>query len=346
MKIFLDSGKNYYKANLHCHTTYSDGRADAEVVKEEYKAKGYSAVAFTDHEHTIDCSGLTDDEFIALNGCELSISGPKVDTQSPLPSAKQTHICLIAKDPTNTLTPCYSSKYDYYKFKDVRHLVKHEGEYERVHSHEGISDIVRIAHEKGFLATYNHACWSLEDATDYLGYEGFDFVEIFNSGCARNGWYTDETVFANMLRAGKKVFCVAADDNHNIRGFEAPGSEAFGGWVMINASELSYGSLISALEAGEFYASTGPEIHSFYVDDEGYAHVTCSEAKAVHLLTQGRRTGLDFDKDGGKITKARFRLYDRDVSIRVKVDDGKGGFAYSQMYDLPEGLPLFSPPKK
>ncbi len=43
MKIYLDPNKNYYKANLHCHTRASDGRAAPETVKEEYKKRGYSA---------------------------------------------------------------------------------------------------------------------------------------------------------------------------------------------------------------------------------------------------------------------------------------------------------------
>ena len=53
MRILLDENKNFYKANLHCHSTNSDGRATPEKLKEEYMKRGYSAIAFTDHEHII-----------------------------------------------------------------------------------------------------------------------------------------------------------------------------------------------------------------------------------------------------------------------------------------------------
>ena len=33
---------NFYKANLHCHSVYSDGKLTVEELKERYKEKGYS----------------------------------------------------------------------------------------------------------------------------------------------------------------------------------------------------------------------------------------------------------------------------------------------------------------
>ena len=51
MNVYLDSSKNYYKANLHCHSTNSDGKATPEQLKEEYMKQGYSVIAYTDHEH-------------------------------------------------------------------------------------------------------------------------------------------------------------------------------------------------------------------------------------------------------------------------------------------------------
>ena len=59
-----------YKANLHCHTTYSDGNLSPEQVKEQYKANGYSVVAFTDHNVVIDHSALNDKDLLTLVGLE------------------------------------------------------------------------------------------------------------------------------------------------------------------------------------------------------------------------------------------------------------------------------------
>ena len=49
-KYLLPKEGKFYKANLHMHTTISDGRMTLEETKEEYQKRGYSIVAFTDHE--------------------------------------------------------------------------------------------------------------------------------------------------------------------------------------------------------------------------------------------------------------------------------------------------------
>ena len=41
---------SFYKVNFHSHTNISDGKQTSDEVKEYYKALGYSAVCYTDHE--------------------------------------------------------------------------------------------------------------------------------------------------------------------------------------------------------------------------------------------------------------------------------------------------------
>ena len=48
-KYLLPETGNFYKSNLHCHTTMSDGQKTPEEIKELYMKKGYSIVAYTDH---------------------------------------------------------------------------------------------------------------------------------------------------------------------------------------------------------------------------------------------------------------------------------------------------------
>ena len=50
-RALLPEAGQFYKANLHCHTVLSDGRWTKEQVKEEYRKRGYSVVAFTDDNH-------------------------------------------------------------------------------------------------------------------------------------------------------------------------------------------------------------------------------------------------------------------------------------------------------
>ncbi len=66
----------YRKAQLHCHTRYSDGRDDPRTVLERYRAAGYAFVVFTDHNRVTACDDLNDGAFLALPGVETTLPRP------------------------------------------------------------------------------------------------------------------------------------------------------------------------------------------------------------------------------------------------------------------------------
>ena len=334
MKILLDESKKFYKANLHCHSKNSDGSLSPEEIKEAYKLRGYSAVAYTDHEHIINNSHLTDSEFVALVGCEIAIKENPTGSTLTSPDMKATHLCLYAKDDHCEITPCYNSAADHFINDRVRDKIRHNGEFPREYGHMGISEIIEKCHEEGFLVCYNHPGWSLESAEDYLGYEGADFVEIINTGSVVKGLYDDEAAFAEMLRAGKKIFCTAADDNHNRKPLTSPHSDSFGAFVMINAPSLSYQTLIGALEKGDFYASEGPEIYSL-TEEDGTVHIKCSPVRKISILSRGRRSRAVYPAEGEEfITEATLDAGESADGFRIRIEDAKGKRAFTQFYPL------------
>ena len=72
VELIPEAGK-FYKVNMHCHTTLSDGKQTPEEVKQKYMEHGYSAVAFTDHEILLNHRDLCDENFVALHGYEVAI---------------------------------------------------------------------------------------------------------------------------------------------------------------------------------------------------------------------------------------------------------------------------------
>jgi hypothetical protein len=66
----------YRKAQLHCHTTNSDGSLAPRRLLERYRAAGYTFVVFTDHERVTTCDDLNDDAFVALPGVETAVGRP------------------------------------------------------------------------------------------------------------------------------------------------------------------------------------------------------------------------------------------------------------------------------
>ena len=132
MKVLLDNKKPFFKANLHAHTTFSDLNLTPPKLKEINKEKGYSVLAYTDHEHLINHSYLNDENFLAITSAELAVK--EFPKQSTLVNYKMrvAHFNIYALNPTNTVSPCYSSVYDHYVNAENKDLIKFDGEYERV----------------------------------------------------------------------------------------------------------------------------------------------------------------------------------------------------------------------
>ena len=59
-----------------------------------------------------------------------------------------------------------------------------------------------------------------------------------------------------------------------------------GGFTMIKAPVLAYDAIIKALDAGDYYCSTGPEIHDLYLED-GRLCLDCSPVRRIALQCKG-----------------------------------------------------------
>ncbi len=64
----------YRKAQLHCHTTASDGQFQPEDLLHMYKRAGYAFVCITDHNRVTRCETLNNGHFLAVQGCEDTVS--------------------------------------------------------------------------------------------------------------------------------------------------------------------------------------------------------------------------------------------------------------------------------
>ena len=334
-RILLDSATPFFKGNMHCHSTVSDGTLTPQELKELYRAHGYHFIAFTDHEHVVPHPELNDDRFVAITGAEYAIK--EFPEQSTLRNwdMKVCHLNLYAKDAGNYFSVCYNEKADHFSHGEYRkNIKKPDKNYSRVYGAEGINDLIRQANENGFFVAYNHPRWSLENYGDYGGYEGLWGVEIYNTATNRAGLYEyDVNVLDDMLRDGKRVFASCGDDNHN--GKRLGLRDSCVAFVMVNAKELSYAAIVDGLLRGNFYSSTGPLIYDLSVE-EGVVHVRSSEAVEITLSTRGRRSDIAMAEEGKTVTEASFPLCETDGYFRIDVVDAQGRRANSQAYFLEE----------
>ena len=328
-KILFKNDKQTYKANLHCHTTISDGTCAPEQIKEMYKARGYSIVAYTDHNILKNHSYLNDGEFLALNSCEVNVNQRLLG--EPARQAKTYHFNLYSEDPGISQTP-ELMRMDY---GDIAAINKY------------IQD--RVAEQ--FLVCYNHPYWSMQTYEDYSGLKGCFAMEIYNNGCeVGDGYYGyNPQAYDEMLRCGNRLFCVSSDDNHNREAVEGPDRDSFGGFVMINADSLSYCDIIESLKAGSFYSSQGPEIYEISIDDGGNGasgagneggeggkggkklRIKCSDVCLIVVYTDTRAC---FCKKGNPLNEVEFTLTGGEKYIRVMCRDSAKHDANSSAYWL------------
>ncbi len=344
MKRYIISPEiNWYRANMHCHTTISDGYYSPEKIKDEYKKMGYSIVAYTDHEIIRDQSHLTDDEFLAITASEFSIDDckpcfdiPNGEWMEGWRSKKVIHLGVYSKDPHNVFHPATNeSSFDWWKSqgKDIG-KIEADG-YVRSYTPESINETIRRLNEKGFLVSLNHPNWSLNDMNDYLNIEGLWSLEILNYATERiSGAEYCPYIYDHMIRNGKNknLFCNMGDDNHN-RGGSL--DHSFGGSTIIGAKELKYDQIMSALENGEFYCASGknpPKINALYVEDN-IIKIDCSPATDIFLTGMGRNFRFA-NTDGKEITHAEFKLDFQDIMFRVTVRDKFGNNAHTHYYNV------------
>ena len=338
IKHLLPEVPKVFKANLHTHTTVSDGKFTPEEIRVAYKADGYSILAITDHSVVVPHQDLNQEDFLMLTGVEIDLE-EKGDNPTNLKS-RALHLCLIGKDPEKRWIP----------FRDPRPIpssvpfeVTNEiAGMERKYDPEYFSEVIAECNRQGFLVTYNHPCWSLESYPEYSLMKGLWGMEYRNSGCIAIGY--DENnghIYQDMLNLGNRLMPVCADDIHGEfdNGYRVLGDS----WNMIAAKELSYDSVIEAMEKGDLYASCGPEIHSLTWDGANI-HITCSPAARIQLITNTRTTRLAHAPSGETITEATFGVGsfannskgNDKAFLRLIVTDTTGRYAVTRAYFVDE----------
>lgn len=340
MKYLLPKRPRYFKAALHCHTTISDGTPTPEEMKELYKACGYQILAITDHNVIADHSAMNEEDFLMLTGVEYNITETINWAENRL-WARTYHLNFLAKRPDNLWQPYLPEK----NFQAAQpYLDKADYQpFSRVYSVENMNALIAEANKRGFLVTYNHPHWSMHSYPDYADLKGLWGLEIYNTDClpVTPADRDNSQVYRDLVSLGNNVVPVAADDAH---------VEAIvgGGWVMIGAEKLEYSAVIEAMEKGDLYASTGPEIKELSIEDSKL-HIVCSDAKriVVESGTRCARTAKAESPDG-LLQEATLdlswwlenckKMDDPRNWIRIVVTDADGNYATTRAYRAKELL--------
>ena len=331
-----------YKANLHSHSCLSDGTLTPEQMAEEYKKRGYSILAITDHEAPYDHTDLSSENFLMLTGWEAYIR-PNAECRTEY-FGPEIHMNLLAREPHITTYVAYDPNFCKYMPHELAEALPQAGTGlgARKYSPDYINAFIAAAREAGYLVTYNHPVWSMEEPERILQYDGWFSLEVFNSGCTViSGHEQNLALYERLMRHGKFPFVHGADDNHNKKPLDDFLSDSFRSWTMVLAEDLSYPSVIRALEEGRFYASTGPEIREFTIEGT-HVHMEFTPAQRVVLCMSEKKCLNAYRSDGGEITSADFEIPDYAPWFFLTVTDARGREAVTHSFTR-EQLDLGAP---
>lgn len=265
------------KGGLHCHTTRSDGAGDpADVIRLHYQ-NGYDFLALTDHRYY-----------------NYTNFAPEVPI-TIIPGMEYDNTFEFDKGFRCFHTVCIGpAKEDGNGYSQDEKL-----ESGKATCQEEYQPYLDDIHAKNNLTIYCHPEWSSTPARYFDKLQGDIAMEIWNSGCAiENNMDTDAAYWDELLGQGKVIYGVATDDGHAM-------SHHCNGWVMVNA-ENNINSILEALKSGAFYASCGPEIYNFYIEDNKVV-VECSAAVKVRLHSDMHPTKVITSADG-TLTRAEFTI--------------------------------------
>jgi len=336
-KYLLPEGGKFYKANLHMHTNVSDGRMTPEETKQAFLDKGYSVVAFTDHEVMVPHPELQDENFLPITATEVNVD---TETAKGLSfSYKITyHLNLYSPDPGRTDFPCFGANRPWGNARSFILPEQADKVASRPYDIDAVNKLIADANKEGMLVSYNHPVWSEQDYSDYIGLKGVWGVEWFNTGCVRAAYPDTIQPIEDLDKAGQFVVPLATDDAHNL-------ASCFGGWAMIKADKLDYDSIFAAMKNGDLYSTSGPEIKELYIEN-GVVHVETSEAAMISLTTERRWTkavrgegalitSADLDING-YLNETVLGAYKSKPFFRITVKDEKGNLAYTRAYRIDE----------
>ena len=295
----------WYKGNTHTHTLNSDGDSTPDDVVKWYREHGYHFLVLTDHNFLTSVDALqslhgADDRFLVIRGEEV--------------------------------TETFGGKSLHVNGLDLQRLVPPQGGTSVVEVLQRNVDAIR---KENGVPHINHPNfrWSITPG-ELAQVRNNRLFEIFNghplvNNVGGGGTFGLEEAWDAILTSGTLLYGIAVDDAHT---FKQPGDPNVAGpgrgWVAVRSSRLETRALMTALERGDFYASTGVEL----LDVQ--ASATRIEVRVK--TSQDSKYRIQFIGKGGRIVhesvepNAAYAFRGDEGYVRARVLESNGRMAWVQ----------------
>ncbi len=289
----------WYKGNLHAHSYWSDGDEFPEVIMDWYQSNGYNFTVLSDHNTlaegdkwvVIGDRKYLQDGFKAYlkkygdswvvhrrdSAGRIEVKLKTLAEYNPL-FEKYSDFLIIRSE---EVTTGYEDRPIHINATNIQQLITPEtGENKVQIIQNNINAILKQRRELStpIMPHINHPNFQYGiDVSDFVQLKGVQFFEVYNGHPLVNNtgdsthlgteamW---DTINIAYLKKGQPLlYGIATDDSHQYHQFGKQYSNAGRGWVMVRAESLTSPDLIAAMEAGEFYASTGVRLKTLEYRD-------------------------------------------------------------------------------
>lgn len=285
----------WYKGNLHTHSHWSDGDDYLENIALWYTEHDYQFLVFTDHNVLANKErwvvvGKTKGKMQAYDklkanfpdwveergtGDQLEVRLRRFDEVAARFNKPGKYRLIQGEEISDSFHrhPIHMNVGNVVELIEPRHG---ESAYETMQNNVDAVVAQRKRTGQAMMIHLNHPNFGYAvTAEDMMRLQGEKFFEVFNGhpGVHNSGDQTHastERIWDIVLaqRLGvldlPLMYGLAIDDGHNYHNIPSRASEPGRGWVMVQAKELTAETMVLALEAGDFYASSGVSLESFH----------------------------------------------------------------------------------
>jgi hypothetical protein len=355
-----DSGKKWYRGNLHTHSLWSDGDDYLETIALWYRDRDYDFLCFTDH-NTL---ATNKDRWVDISKKATGKDAyEKLKKQFPDGWVEE----RMANGKTEVRLKTYEEVVAKVAIRDEFLLIQGEevtDRFGRLPVHlcaTNIKELIPPLHGESVSETIDNNVNALiaqrertkqpmfihlnhpnfgygVTAEDLMRVRGEKFFEVYNGhpGVRNSGdqqhastermW--DIILTKRLAELNLSVmYGLATDDGHNYHQIPSRKSEPGRGWVMVLAGNLQAGTLVEAMEKGDFYSSSGVELAKVISSPKGLdVEVLAARGVKYRIDFVGTRAGYDpeskpvLDAKGKEVNATR--IYSNDIGATLKTVNG------------------------
>ena len=346
----------WYKGNLHTHSLWSDGDDYPEMIMEWYKQRGYDFVALSDHNILAEGEKwvrITGDgtareafgKYLARYGEDWVRHEQRGDTVRVQLKTLQAYRHLFEEKEkfliiqAEEITDQFQGKPVHMNATNLAELIKPQGGNSLVEVMQNNIDAViaqRWHTGRPMIIHLNHPNfhWAIT-AEDLIALTGERFFEVFNGHPAVYNMgdadhHSTEQIWdivnASYLQTGKMpLMGLATDDSHNYHRTGPALSNAGRGWIHVRARNLTPAALINAIEAGDFYASSGVVLSDLKNTRKKMSVTVQAEPGVAYTIqfigTVGKEVGKVLQETRG--ARATYTFTGEELYVRARIVSDK-----------------------